>query len=133
MNRVTCAVWRRLLVTDPGGCTLTLPYPPSVNHLYRRTRGGRVVLTEAGAQYKHDAGMTALAAGIAPFTGPLVVSITVYRPRRSGDLDNTLKALLDAGNGVLWLDDQQIVELHAFRRDDKHLPRAVVTVAAARP
>ncbi len=30
-----------------------------------------------------------------------------------GDLDNLLKGFLDAGNGILWHDDAQIVELRA--------------------
>ncbi len=28
-----------------------------------------------------------------------------------GDIDNYLKAVLDAGNGILWLDDQQVVRV----------------------
>jgi Holliday junction resolvase RusA-like endonuclease len=38
------------------------------------------------------------------------------RPRRwhtkaQGDADNLAKAVLDAGNGVLWLDDRQVARL----------------------
>jgi Holliday junction resolvase RusA-like endonuclease len=39
------------------------------------------------------------------------------RPRRSHtkrpDIDNVLKAVLDAGTGVLWIDDDQVCEVHA--------------------
>lgn len=31
---------------------------------------------------------------------------------RRCDIDNLTKLVLDAGNGVVWVDDQQIVELH---------------------
>lgn len=33
-------------------------------------------------------------------------------PTKKPDLDNTIKTLADAGNGVLWEDDAQIVELN---------------------
>ena len=116
----------------PACCTLTLPYPPSVNR-WTRVVGGRPILSAEARQYKQDAGVLALAAGVIPWPGPIAVSITVYRPRKRGDLDGIFKLLIDALNGIAWVDDSQIVELHAFRRDDKHLPRAVVTVAAAGP
>lgn len=68
-----------------------------------------------------------------PMSGPLTVTLQVYRPRKSGDLDNTFKVLLDALNGFAWTDDSQIVELHGFRYDDKDAPRVVVTVVGIAP
>jgi Holliday junction resolvase RusA-like endonuclease len=56
-------------------------------------------------------------------SSPVALSVTLYRPRKSGDADNALKALLDALNGLLWVDDSQIVEIHLWRRDDKARPR----------
>lgn len=37
-------------------------------------------------------------------------------PDKKPDLDNVLKALLDACNGVLWGDDKQVVEAHIRKR-----------------
>lgn len=41
------------------------------------------------------------------------------RPRRwhtkRGDTDNIAKAVLDAGNGVLWNDDAQVADLHVTK------------------
>ena len=31
--------------------------------------------------------------------------------------------MLDALNGIVYLDDSQVVEIHAFREDDKENPR----------
>ena len=35
------------------------------------------------------------------------------RPAKSPDLDNYVKLILDALNGLLWEDDRYIVEMHA--------------------
>jgi Holliday junction resolvase RusA-like endonuclease len=65
------------------------------------------------------------ARGLTPLTGPLCVRVicifslarsnwrkTKPRPREwsqnSKDVDNLLKAVMDAGNGILWLDDRQV-------------------------
>lgn len=34
---------------------------------------------------------------------------------RNGDADNIAKAVLDAGNGILWHDDSQVVQLVVHR------------------
>jgi Holliday junction resolvase RusA-like endonuclease len=31
--------------------------------------------------------------------------------------------MFDALNGLVWLDDSQVVEIHSFREDDKLNPR----------
>ena len=51
---------------------------------------------------------------------PLAVTLHFYKPRKPtaknyGDVDNLAKAVLDACNGVLWLDDSQIIELHGYK------------------
>lgn len=55
-----------------------------------------------------------------PFTEPLCVDIHFFKPvkptaKKYGDIDNLEKAVLDACNGILWLDDSQIVELHSYK------------------
>ena len=55
-----------------------------------------------------------------PFEGPLSVTLHFYKPiktttPRFGDVDNLVKAVLDACNNILWLDDRQITELHVFK------------------
>ena len=66
-----------------------------------------------------------------PLEGPLRVSLFFTVPRlktvqregpigkSEGDIDNLVKAVLDAFNGVLFVDDAQVTELHA----SKHYPR----------
>jgi Holliday junction resolvase RusA-like endonuclease len=56
------------------------------------------------------------------------VRAIIYFDSRRGDLDNRLKILLDALNGLAWLDDAQIVELYARRELDRRNPRVELTV-----
>lgn len=127
---------------------VTLPYPPSVNRYWRRV-GARTVLSREGRAYKAavavawmrervarcaSAGAGASASGGAAvpalplLAGAVAVRLEVYRPRRQGDLDNVAKAVLDALNGLAWLDDSQIVELHLRRHEDAVSPRVEVYV-----
>ena len=55
-----------------------------------------------------------------PLKKELSVKLNFYKPRKPtaknyGDVDNLVKAVLDACNGVLWTDDSQIVELHGYK------------------
>lgn len=50
-----------------------------------------------------------------PLGGLYAVTIEVRRIQQRGDLDNIIKSALDACNGVLWVDDAQVVEIHAAR------------------
>lgn len=114
----------------PATDRVVLPYPPQANHLYAVARG-RKVKSAKGREYQAVAAKAAIDAGMKAIDGPVSVSIDVYRPRRAGDLDNTLKAIFDCLKGVAWGDDKQVVEIRARRFDDKDNPRAEVTVAAA--
>jgi len=107
--------------------TLTLPYPPSVNHLYASVNG-RKVLSRQGREYKATAGAIAVRSGIAKLAGPVAVKVDVYRPRRAGDLDNSLKAILDSLKGIAWNDDKQVKKIIAEQFDDKVEPRAEIEI-----
>jgi len=111
--------------------TITLPYPPSVNHMYVHTARG-VYMSDTGKAFKWEA------LAQVPFDTPrfalelqLAVVINIYRPRKSGDIDNRVKIVLDSMNDRLWVDDSQICELHIYRHDDKHNPRIELEVRIA--
>jgi crossover junction endodeoxyribonuclease RusA len=107
---------------------LRLPYPPSANRYWRVWRGRAVKSTEARA---YQAQVKLMNPGGAAFVTPVAVSIRVYRPAKRGDVDNAIKVLLDSLKGIAFVDDKQVVELHAYRFDDKHNPRAEVEIYAA--
>ena len=47
---------------------------------------------------------------------------------RNGDIDNMVKAILDANNGLLWVDDAIITDLSARKRYTEDLARVVLKV-----
>lgn len=104
-----------------------LPYPPSANRYWRTFRNRTVVSDEAR---KYKALVKVELSKWPLLAGPVALIAHLYRPQRSGDLDNRLKVLGDALNGVAWSDDSQVVEIHAYRHDDKARPRVEVEVRA---
>lgn len=106
-----------------------LPYPPSSNRYWRVWRGRAVKSSEARAYQAQVRLMNVGHSGV--LASAVVVTCFVFRPAKRGDLDNTLKVMLDALKGIAFIDDKQVVELHAKRFDDKNNPRAEVWVEAA--
>jgi len=87
-----------------------------------------------------------------PLEGPLALSVRVWkgipaswskkkqhdaemneiRPIGKPDIDNYVKAVMDAGNGVLWKDDSQVVELHGMKAYGRY-PCVEIFVAEVLP
>jgi crossover junction endodeoxyribonuclease RusA len=94
---------------------LSLPYPPSVNHYWTRTRKG---MRRSDKAVKYCNAVGAVAHGVHMGTERLCLTLAVSPPdRRRRDLDNVLKALLDAmATAGVYEDDSQI-DLLIVRRD----------------
>lgn len=93
----------------------TLPFPPSVNHYWRSFRG-RTVLTKAGLGFRRSVLATV---GPVPrqIVGDVRCRVLLSPPdKRRRDVDNSIKAILDAltKSGV-WRDDCQVCELTVKR------------------
>jgi Holliday junction resolvase RusA-like endonuclease len=89
-----------------------LPYPPSINHYWRRV-GNQTLISREGRRFRARV-LTILAAlHVEPMTGPLHVEVDLHPPdRRRRDIDNVQKALLDAlQHGGAYEDDGQIDRL----------------------
>lgn len=66
---------------------------------------------------------------LAPLTGNVELQAVFYRrTRQIVDLDNLLKHLLDAGNGLLWGDDRQVTRYVVELRLDREAPRTEIVL-----
>lgn len=99
--------------------TLVLPMPPSVNVLYGTGASGQKFLQPKQRDYRHDVAMIVMTVrhGEPPLAGRIEVAVTLYdRGTRAWDIDNRLKALLDAlAHGGAYLNDNQLDILHVQR------------------
>ena len=109
--------------------TVELPYPPSGNHYYRFYQG-RPILSKEARSYRQVVLKTLRSAGVKPLFGPLAVRIDAFPPdRRRRDIDNILKSLLDALEyGNAFMDDSQIVELHARKLKQRSGGKVLVKI-----
>jgi len=98
---------------------LALPWPPSVNR-YWRTFQGRMIISADGRTYrKAVADQVLIQRGAKHYANKMRVEIEAYRPdNRRRDLDNLLKAVLDAcTHAGVWEDDSNIVDLRIYWAD----------------
>jgi crossover junction endodeoxyribonuclease RusA len=102
--------------------TIRLPYPPSVNQIWRSVRIGkfnRVLLSKAGRQYRADvkSAVQKQVGKLRPTNARLKVCILACMPdKRRRDLSNILKAIEDALTAAgVWNDDEQIDMLSVVR------------------
>jgi crossover junction endodeoxyribonuclease RusA len=110
----------------------TLPYPPSVNHYWRKWRN-RMVISEEGRAFRRDV-CALLGGGGArkpPMGGRIALCMDAFPPdRRRRDLDNIQKALLDAlQHAGVYGDDSQIDALGVKRREPVDGGRVIVRLA----
>lgn len=107
-----------------------------------RTKGrprfvnGRAITPPETRKYERLIGFCAQSALLASsldwsHKGLYALTMTVHHvDRRVCDLDNFVKIVGDGLNRVLWDDDSQVREIHAyFGQPDKHRPRVEVTVS----
>ena len=100
--------------------SIELPWPPSVNRVWRNIKG-KTLLSAEGRSYRELVGQRCLIKRIAGkrLAGRLSVKILVNPPNKiRRDIDNLAKVPLDAlTHAAVWLDDSQIDELY-IRRDE---------------
>ena len=89
-----------------------LPYPPSVNHYWRRV-GARTLISRQGRAFRESVCSLLALRRLHPLDGWLKVHLQIYPPdRRRRDVDNIQKPVLDAlQHAGVYRDDFQIVSL----------------------
>ncbi len=112
---------------------LTLPWPPSNNH-YWGTRGNYRYLTKKGRDYRNNvlAALWEIGGGKPGIIrGSVRVEVVAYPPdKRARDLDNLLKAPLDAlAHAGVYVDDKQIAYLSIERGEVRKDGQLVVSVS----
>lgn len=107
-----------------------LPLPPSMNTYWRNFRG-RTILSKAGRQFKSDVCECVIDQKV-PKLGISRLKVLIYlhpKDRRKIDLDNRLKACLDAmQNAGVFDDDEQIDHLTIQRATIKSGGGATVAI-----
>ncbi len=112
---------------------IDLPWPPSVNRYWRHTKQGNTFVTKEGKAYRDEAGWLARRAmtGRRAFACLVALHLEAYPPDfRARDLDNTLKAMLDAlERAGVYDNDYQVADLRIVRREVRPggMVRATIT------
>lgn len=111
---------------------IELPWPPSVNHYYRRV-GHRTLISREGRKYRDEICAILRDLRFRPLNGELAMTIDAYPPdKRRRDADNILKSLLDAlQHAGAYHDDSQIKRL-SVELLTPHRPRGKVQVRLSR-
>ncbi len=104
-----------------------LPWPPSINHYWRHV-GYRTLISREGRKFRDRVVAILAAKRCVPLRGPLAMELAVHPPdQRRRDIDNLFKSILDAlQHGGAYVDDSQIIDLHARKREPK--PGGIVRV-----
>ena len=76
--------------------TFTMPVPPSVNQMFRNVRGKGRVKTGHYEQWRGHARTSLRLQNIQPISGRVLVLFGVERQSEIADIDNRIKAMLDA-------------------------------------
>jgi len=112
--------------------SLVIPQPPSVNEYWKPWRS-RMVMTPAGRAFRKTVWAMATAQGYGlrheALAGDVIVYLAWHRKNRNaGDIDNRVKPVLDALQGVAYSNDKQVAALVVWRVDGMGLARVEVRV-----
>lgn len=103
--------------------------PLSMNHAYPTGKDGRRHLSAAAKSYKEDIGWIAKGKMMnkSSFIN-VMIKIDFYFKNNMTDTNNCIKLILDAMEGIVYVNDRQIVEEHYFRKFDKKNPRFEIII-----
>lgn len=117
---------------------LTLPWPPSLNRIWRAV-GGKILLSMIARNYK-KAAAAALPVGRVPppLTGRLLVWMTLHPPLKLAgsrwDIANREKLMIDClTEQRVWLDDAQIDAMVILRGTPSGAGRVELTIHTLEP
>lgn len=109
---------------------LILPWPPSINHYWRRV-GNMTKISKEGREYRKEVMRIIAESGLKPITGAVAVKRILYCPDwRRRDEDNTVKAVYDAlGAAGLWEDDSFVCAgVFEKRKDEDGIGKVIIQI-----
>ena len=107
--------------------TVTLPYPPSTNKIWRSVQG-RNIKSREYRDWEEEAGYVLVAQRPETITGPFHLDLTFGRPdKRRRDLGNLEKPVSDLLQKYLVIEDDCMAECITLRWGDVDGVRAVIT------
>lgn len=113
------AARRKLSADQTERLRIVLPWPPSVNHSTAPNGRGGKILTDEHRRFREAVALRVVAAGTPRFRAEarLAVEIHLTPPdRRRCDIDNRIKAVLDAlQRATVFHDDEQVDDIHVIR------------------
>ena len=118
--------------TRKGKILFALPFPPSVNDYWGKTKRGFVFLKPAARKYKKAVELVLTRSGFGVYPTKDKVSLKIVSHKsdaRRYDIDNLLKALLDSMKGRVFVDDFDVDEITIKRGEiDRDNPRVEIEV-----
>lgn len=116
-----------------------MPWPPSVNRIWRAF-GGRIILSMQARAYAKAAAAALPKGRVEPMTGRLLVWLTMHPPaklargKQAWDIANREKCLCDVlTKQRVWLDDSQIDAMVILRGEPSPNGHVEVTIHTIKP
>ncbi len=103
---------------------------PSVNRYWRHTKQGHHYISQEGREFKEKLQWMAKAKKVKPTSEAVELHLYWYCKKtcNGGDLDNRLKVILDALEGIVYKNDKQVVKIVAKKIMDSKKDLAIIKV-----
>lgn len=126
--------FRLMEVLAPGASdakVLVIPGEPPSKSRPRFTKTGRAYQSKADQNAEERTAWHFRRAfrGDQPWTGNVALGCVFFRPNKQRiDVDNMLKHVCDAANGIAWVDDSQVTAVYGVAELDAEHPRTVLVL-----
>ena len=116
---------------------ITVPLPPSVNHIYLKSKNGGMYLNEKGAKYKELVSFCIKKEALKQKWEKALkeeycyLDAVVYMDKKARDADNLYKLIQDSitMSGAVWEDDTYALNRTQRIYIDKNNPRVEITIS----